>query len=82
MQRPFFAAAFLPSSAPFLARNVRFAPTDLFAAPATARASMEAQGPNGYNKFPAAPGVSKAFWFLHRRGKLRQQAANALNAKR
>ena len=34
---------------------------------------LKAQGPNGYNKLPASPGTSAAYWYLKRRGMLRQR---------
>jgi hypothetical protein len=30
-------------------------------------AHFQAQGPRGYNKLPASPGTSAAYWFLKRR---------------
>jgi hypothetical protein len=41
-------------------------------------ADFKAQGDlqAGYNKLPAKPAVSNAFWYLLRRGMLQTQAAN------
>jgi hypothetical protein len=64
--------------------TVLLSTTDKRAAAAAERryiAEFQAQGPAGYNKFPAAPGASKAFWFLHRRGMLRPQAAGTMNVQ-
>lgn len=38
------------------------------------------KGPAGYNKFPAALGTSRAFWFLFRHSKLQPQPAVDENA--
>ena len=43
---------------------------------------LKAQGPAGYNKLPASPGNSAAYWYLKRRGMLRQGKPAAASAEK